>query len=200
MSKARRKCANSVALAGLLCAAPCLAVTPLTPLLACRALTDGAARLACFDRESAKLVPAGSLVPPSTSGTGAAATPLASAAVQTRTPVSPPAASITSSPAPLSNPKDNFGLPDATVAKKEVAAGMRPADLANIEAHLKAFSVSSSGQTTFTLDNGQVWRQLLSEGDLFAKPGDGVTISRGFLNSYWLKLKSGRGCKVTRIL
>jgi hypothetical protein len=51
----------------------------------------------------------------------------------------------------------------------------------------------------FTLDNDQVWRQLAAEGDLLAKEGDAVTVSRGLLGSYWLQLKSGRGCKVTRL-
>ena len=51
----------------------------------------------------------------------------------------------------------------------------------------------------FTLDNDQVWRQLNAEGDLLAKPGDVVTVSRGFLGSFWLQLANGRGCKVTRL-
>jgi hypothetical protein len=51
----------------------------------------------------------------------------------------------------------------------------------------------------FTLDNGQVWRQISTEADLLAKQGDAVTISRGLLGSYWLALKSKRGCKVTRL-
>src|ERR1700679_3450399 len=55
-------------LAGLLCTAACPASEPLAPILACRTLADPPARLACFDRETAKLVPA-----------SAAATPPASA-------------------------------------------------------------------------------------------------------------------------
>jgi hypothetical protein len=96
--------------------------------------------------------------------------------------------------------KENFGLPEGAIAAREVAAGTRTPELREISAHITAVSVSASGRTTFTLDNGQVWRQLLSEGDLLARPGDGVTVSRGALRSYWLKLESGRGCKVTRVL
>jgi len=91
-------------------------------------------------------------------------------------------------------------LPDSAVAAKEVAAGTRAAALPSIDAHIARLSVTQSGQATFTLDNGQVWRQLASEGDMLAKPGDLVTISRGAFRSYWLELKSKRGCKVTRIL
>ena len=51
----------------------------------------------------------------------------------------------------------------------------------------------------FTLENSQMWRQLESDGDMLAKLGDVATISRGLLGSYWLQLKNGRGCKVTRM-
>jgi hypothetical protein len=91
-------------------------------------------------------------------------------------------------------------LPDGVVAAREVAAGKRAAEVARIDAHITALSLAPSGRATFKLDNGQVWRQLLAEGDLLARPGDPVTISRGVLHSYWLQLTSGRGCKVTRVL
>ncbi len=51
----------------------------------------------------------------------------------------------------------------------------------------------------FTLDNGQVWGELEPDGDLQAKPGDLATISRGWLGSYWLQVKSGRASKVSRV-
>ena len=149
------------ALAGLLCTAAYPASEPLTPLLACRTVADPAARLACFDRESARLLPAA---------------------------------------IPASNTKENFGLSEGAVAKKEVDSGARPKELSSIDAHIVAVSVTGVGLTTFTLDNGQVWRQLSAEGDLLAKPGDPVTVSRGAFRSYWLQTKSGRGGKVTRIV
>ena len=160
------------ALAGLLCTAAYPASEPLTPLLACRTVADPAARLACFDRESARLLPA----------PAATATSAAPAAI------------------PASNTKENFGLSEGAVAKKEVDSGARPKELSSIDAHIVAVSVTGVGLTTFTLDNGQVWRQLSAEGDLLAKPGDPVTVSRGAFRSYWLQTKSGRGCKVTRIV
>jgi hypothetical protein len=80
-----------------------------------------------------------------------------------------------------------------------VAAGTRAADASKIEAHLAQVAPAADGRVVFTLDNEQVWRQLVAEGELLAKQGDAVTISRGWLGSYWLQLKSGRGCKVTRL-
>jgi hypothetical protein len=88
---------------------------------------------------------------------------------------------------------------ESVIAKKEVAAGVRAPEVAKIEAHIASIVPAANGRIVFTLDNGQAWRQLLSEGDLLTKPGDPVTISRAALGSFWLQSKSGRGCKVTRI-
>jgi hypothetical protein len=101
--------------------------------------------------------------------------------------------------APVLDREQQFGLPEHTVTAKEVAAGTRAADAAKIEAHLARIAPAADGHVVFTLDNAQVWRQLESQGDLLSKPGDAVTISRGWLGSYWLQLKSGRGCKVSRL-
>jgi hypothetical protein len=78
-------------------------------------------------------------------------------------------------------------------------AGTRAADASNIAAHIAALSLAGNGRSVFTLDNGQIWLQLLTEGDLLLKAGDTVKISRAAFNSYWLQTQSGRGCKVTRI-
>jgi len=102
-------------------------------------------------------------------------------------------------PIPAMDSQQQFGLPERQVAAHEVAVGSRASDLAKIEAHLLRLSPAADGRMVFTLDNDQVWRQLNAEGDLLAKPGDVVTVSRGFLGSFWLQLANGRGCKVTRL-
>lgn len=188
------------ALTGLLCTAAYPASEPLTPILACRTVADPAARLACFDRESARLLPA-----PAATMTTTTPAPVSAPAPVSTPPPAPapaPAAAVSAAPAaiPASNAKENFGLSEGVVAKKEVDSGARPKELSSIDAHIVAVSVAGAGLTTFTLDNGQVWRQLSAEGDLLAKPGDPVTVSRGVFRSYWLQTKSGRGCKVTRIV
>jgi len=124
------------------------------------------------------------------------------AAASSPAPAVPPASGIaerasTATPGSL---KADFGLSNAALTKREVAAGTRPADLNSIDAHVAAVSSSGTGVATFTLDNGQVWRELTPDGDLLAKPGDAVTVSRGVFHSYWLQVKNGRGSKVTRIL
>lgn len=68
----RGYCLRLAALLFVLCAAPIAATPgPQAALLACRDLKDAVARLACFDRESAALVPAAAtpaLVPEQTFG------------------------------------------------------------------------------------------------------------------------------------
>jgi hypothetical protein len=100
---------------------------------------------------------------------------------------------------PPLDPQKQFGLPERAVAAKEVAAGARDTLAAKIEARIERLIPGADGRLVFTLDNAQVWRQIEAEGDLLAKEGDAVTISRGMLGSYWLQLNSKRGCKVTRV-
>ena len=173
----------------LLCALPCAAAEPLAGLLACRSIADSAARLACFDRETAALasVPAAALPAAATAPTATA--PAAAA----------PAATPAPAPTPALSPQQSFGLSGSPIAAKEETAPGRPAKLAKIESRVVGLSLTGNGRTVFTLENSQVWRQLDSDGDMLEKLGDVATISRGMLGSYWLQLKNGRGCKVTRI-
>jgi hypothetical protein len=160
-----------------------LAAEPLTKLLSCRAIPDAIARLACFDRETAVL---------------AGAAPAAETAPAT----APVAAAPSHGPAPAAPAFDatqQFGLTEGALAAREVAAGTRAADVADIKARLTAVSRGASGLLTFTLDNGQVWRQLKDSGELLARMGDPVTISRGWFRSFEIQLPSGRSCKVERL-
>ena len=150
----------------------CQAAEALSGLLACRALPDAAARLACFDRETAALAAKSA---------------------------SPAAQAIASPPAPVLDPKQQFGLPEHAVATQEVAAGTRAADAAKIDARIMQLSQTANGRAIFTLDNDQVWRQLVADADVLAKVGDRVTISRAVFGSYWLQTQQGRGCKVIRL-
>jgi hypothetical protein len=96
-------------------------------------------------------------------------------------------------------PQQQFGMSEGALAKREEAAGARPVPTTKISAHLSSLGSGSDGRMIFSLDNDQVWKQIASEGELLAKQGDSVTISRGWLNSYHLELANGRGCKVERI-
>jgi hypothetical protein len=170
---------------GLAWIAPCQASESLEELLACRDISGASARLACFDHQAAALAT-------SLKAAGSAA-PAATAPPSTTTAANQPPTH------PVLDPRQQFGLPERAVAAREVAAGTRAADATKVEAHLARVAPAADGRMVFTLDNDQVWRQLVAEGELLAQQGDAVTISRAWLGSYWLQLKSGRGCKVTRL-
>jgi hypothetical protein len=164
-----------------LTALPSGAAEPLADVLACRAIAEPAARLACFDRETAALASAPS--------------PLAAAPA----PAAPNAAPAERAP-PVLDSQQTFGLNGTAIDAKAEAAGARTPKVSKIDAHVSALALAGDGRTIFTLDNAQVWLQLQSsDRDMLAKLGDAVTVSRGMLGSYWLQLKSGRGCKVTRL-
>jgi hypothetical protein len=204
MSKQSRRWYGRGQLAGraaalcLACAGTCEAADSLGKLLACRALDDATARLACFDREAASLAPGpvAHTSSPATVSLPTASLPGAPAAA-VAPPVVAAAARVPAAPAP--DATQQFGLPERAVAAQEVAAGTRPPEAKKIEAHVTRFGPGPDGRLVFTLDNDQVWRQLLAEGDLLMSPGEAVTISRGFLGSYWLQTGNGRGCKVSRL-
>jgi len=194
-----------VALLWLLCALPCGAAEPLAGILACRALTDAAARLVCFDRETAALASGSAAALTAAPATAAPLTAVPATAAPA-TAVPPAAAQATAAtsaaarahPAPVLDAQQSFGLSGSAIAANEEASGARPPKVSKIESRVVALALTGNGRTLFTLDNKQVWRQLESEGDMLAKLGDTATISRGLLGSYWLQLKNGRGCKVTR--
>jgi hypothetical protein len=175
----------------VLFALPGEAADTLADVLACRAISDSRARLACFDRETAALAsaPAASLA-----AAPAIAAPAAAPAASIPSAAAPPTRN-----APVLDPQQSFGLSGSAIATHEEASGARPPKVSKIEARIVALALTGNGRTLFTLDNTQVWRQLESDGDMLAKLGDAATISRGLLGSYWLQLKSGRGCKVARV-
>lgn len=150
-----------VAAGALLAAAGASAADRLAPLLACRALTDDAARLACFDHESAALMPA--------------------------------------TAKPSLSPEQKFGLGAAAVAAKEAENGQPRADIDIIDAKLIALHAGTDGRYVFTLDNGQLWQQLVAGSDLLLKTGDAIRISRGALGSFNLTAPTQRSCKVKRL-
>ena len=180
------RCRRFLALTCLLSASqPALPAwaTPAPPsvdaVLACRSLSDPMARLACFDRTTDALAVPPAVLPPLTA-------------------VAPVAAPSPVAPQPL-DARQEFGMHPRDQVAAEVAAGVRAPDLNKIQAAIVAIGFAPNGRLLFTLDNGQVWRQLLREGELLAKTGDSVTISRGLLGSFWLQDASGRGCKVSRV-
>ena len=98
------------------------------------------------------------------------------------------------------NPRETFGLAPLQVAARAEAAAHAPKQLGSLTARISNVARAADGREIFTLDNHQVWVQLLADGDwLDAGTGEQVKIARGWLDSYWLRLPSHRGFKVTRV-
>ncbi|MHB8812468.1 MAG: hypothetical protein ACYDAE_04305 [Steroidobacteraceae bacterium] len=191
-----RRCAASwilMALA-LMLARPAQASQPLEGVLACRKIVSGAARLACFDRESAVIAAHVATItgrrPPS-SGPPAKAAEAATPRVAL--------AGAAAAHGSALDPVQTFGLPEGQILAREEAAQRAPRPLEHIEAHIVGLAGMGDGREIFTLDNDQVWAELEPDGDLYAKPGETVEISRGWLGSYMLRVKSRRSSKVTRL-
>jgi hypothetical protein len=161
----------ALALGALAAHAAYAAADRLAPLLACRSLGEAAARLECFDRESALLaVPAAASTPPA---------------------AAPGAPSLT--------PEQKFGLDTKAVAAKEAETGHPRSEVDEVSAKLTALNALADGRAVYTLDNGQVWRTLSPGPVLLLAVGDTVRVTRGLLGSYSLVLKSGRTVKVVRV-
>jgi len=183
----------------------------------CASLTDGAARLACYDQVAALAramasVPQQPLAaaPQPPVAAGPAVTP-----VQTAT-QTPPATqkgeswfglgSLFSSddrrsPSGQMTPAQ-FGS-EALPAPPPAPGNVAPEPLDSIAASVDDVAYNLHGRFVVFLDNGQVWQQLQSDDGRarFAKSGkDKITISRGALGSYSLVIEGHENLyKVKRI-
>lgn len=173
---------------------PAQASQPLDGLLACRKVADNAARLACFDRRSAAIAAHRTTVagrrPPASAPPAVPARPATSGVA---------VAGAAAAHGSALDPVQTFGLPEGQILAREEAAQKAPRPLEHIEAHIVGLAGMGDGREIFTLDNDQVWAELEPDGDLYAKPGETVEISRGWLGSYMLRVKSRRSSKVTRL-
>lgn len=105
------------------------------------------------------------------------------------------------------SPQDSFGLsrppPPATRPEEFGKPMPRPEELQSVTAMATEFARTARGKALFVLDNGQVWRQLDSDGTEVtlapARPFK-VTIERGVFGAYNLTME-GRNAliKVTRL-
>ena len=108
-------------------------------------------------------------------------------------------APLAASPAPAMPPEKAFGLPPLAVAEAQASRIEQPASIDSLTGRVVGLSLGENGRVVVTLDNGQVWRQLMAGEDLNLKLGDTVRLSRGIVGSYFMKVPSGRTCKVNRL-
>lgn len=183
-------------LAGLcLCWGAGAAETLPPSLRACMTESDATRRLACFDRESARLTEANAPV-------AQRSDPPAPAAAQTEA-----AASAAAAPAPAASAaavpqsgEDRFGyrgsIARAELDKKEA----EEKKFQQLTAKVTELDQQPHGELVLTLDNGQVWQQKRGDRGIRVKVGDEVTIRRASLGSFLLTSSAVNGSmRVTRV-
>ncbi len=148
-------------------------------LKTCRTIGDVTARASCYDRIVDTLPP--------TPKAPVAATPSAVGTAVQRPATPPPVAQT---------PEQRFGEKDLPVKKRLAEEEQAPDELL-----LKVTGVRNdqAGYGTFTLENGQVWRQVESS-SLRVSNGARVKIKSGTLGAYYLSLESGnKSFRVKRV-
>jgi hypothetical protein len=149
-------------------------------LITCSTQTDSGERLACYDREIARLrqLPAVTSAPPVA--------------------IAPPPNSY--APPDPNNPVDidRFGLtPDMQHQRQE--EGRAPKELSQITAHVTSVRYLPRGEIVVGLDNNQTWQQAEYDGDVSMNVGDPVTIKAGALGAYYMRPRVGRVVRMRRI-
>ena len=190
-----RCCALARAVAAILAALPASQAFagPEDDLSACRALTDPAERLACYDRlagHTAAPAPAATKPP-----AAAPPSPAASAAPAAVVPASPAAraagqAGATAGPAAAAPAAASFG----SYQEEHPAT---PQAAPTLTTRVTAMGKTIDGRPTVTFEGGALW--LLDEVDPLLAVGDTVTVRRGLLGSFLLETPSKRLHHVRRI-
>lgn len=170
-------CAITVALAGAAAAQqPGSSATPSTPpgvksLLSCRSLTNGADRLACFDRESAGV----------------------ESAIAARELV------VVSKEEVRSSRRSLFGLSLPSLAIFGGKAEDGQDAIKEVEGVIAAATQRGDDNWVFRLQDGAVWTQTDSRQlALTPKAGLPVKIRRAALGSYMMNVNGGLGIRVKR--
>jgi hypothetical protein len=189
---------SSWLVAGLCVCASAQAAEALPPSLrTCMSESDPTQRLACFDRESARLTqesaPVARRADPPTSAPPAAAPAAASAA--------PAAAAASSVAAPTPSAEDKFGY-RGSIARADLdkKSAEERQEYEQLTAKVSELGTMPHGELLLTLDNGQVWQQKAGDRAMRIKVGEAVTIRRASLGSFLLTSQTSNGSmRVTRV-
>jgi hypothetical protein len=199
--------------AALSLAPPLFAQVVPPSLITCSAQTDSGERLACYDREIARLSQLAATPTPSGAATAPSAAATATSPAPSSRPTSAPPASAgtAASGSPVPPPGsfappdphdpvaiDRFGLtPELQHQRQE--EGRAPKELPLITAKVTSVHYQVRGQLVVRLDNGQTWEQAEYDGDVSMDVGETVTIKAGALGAYYLRPRVGRIVRVRRI-
>ena len=166
---------------------------------ACEAITSDQQRLACFDRELAKLE--GAQSNPVTATASEHNSNLQASAAAAALPGKAATATNTTHPAAKPfPPEQTFGLSGDQIRTLEARQGGTPppVKLKKLTAQIASVSHNSEGRWVIKLDNGQVWRQTETR-SFEASPGQAVKISTGAMGTYWLETGPHNWTRVERV-
>lgn len=152
---------------------------------ACRAEADDARRLACYDRAAGRAEAAEPAPSPQ-----AAAAPAASA---------PAAAAPVAATAAATKPEDDFGRERQLAYEEDQKRAEATRSVGELQSSIAGIEKRMDGLMTFTLDNGQVWRQVRPDSRFSIKDGDAVRIQPGSLGSFILSGPTKKSTRVTRV-
>lgn len=145
---------------------------PLKALEACRAISDNAQRLACYDREAGALLQS----------------------VERKETVVLDKQEVRKTKRSLFG----FTLPKLPFFGGGKEDDKEEAEFTQIEAPIKTVRPIGYGKFRFTLDEGAVWET--TEGiNAFPKPGQKVVIKKGLMGSYFIRFEGARSVKGMRV-
>ena len=161
-------------LCGALVLANAWAAAPAAPgIESCPKIADDKQRLACFDREFARLQQPSKAAEP------------------------PPAALVAPTAAATQlTPEQRMGLTSEQILQRQNSPSAP--DLKELTVKIQEVWANSTGRGLFSLENGQIWRQVEPDPNFRVKPGDTVHITKGALGSYFMSVNAHMSTRVTR--
>lgn len=91
-----------------------------------------------------------------------------------------------------------FGLDKPRESLRNPGQTVEQADPDRIESRVVKVDYAHNGQRSFSLENGQVWRQTESRSTGHVRAGDTVQVRKALLGSYMLMTPDGVGLRVSR--
>jgi len=147
---------------------------------ACQAEVDDARRLACYDRAAGRAKAADATASPQVAAAPAASAPVAATAA--------PAAS-----------EDSFGRERQLAYEEDQKRAEATRAVGELQTSIAGIEKRMDGLLTFTLDNGQVWRQVRPDSRFSINAGDPIRIQPGALGSFILSGPTKKSTRVTRV-